>query len=285
MIVESLMTRDPVACRPESTLADAAALMWRRDCGVVPVTDEEERVVGMITDRDICMALATSGRQAAEARVGEVMAREVETCTPVDDVREALEVMRARQLRRLPVVNSLGKLVGILSVSDVVLHTRKGKGKKHVSCRRTLAALRDICRPHGSTGDDAATDEGEREKKKAGGVKGKSDGAKAKDDEAANMADEALKGGGAGVETSVAPVEDHFNESAPTPEVEKARRRVGSRKTTVSRKSTGKRETASRRKVAGAGESESVGDAATESAGVSATESAGVVEGAGDVTG
>ena len=154
MLVESLMTRDVESARPESTLAEAAAVMWRRDCGVVPVTDEGGSVVGVITDRDICMALSMRGQRAAEVRVAEVMARGVETCTPVDDVREALEAMARRQVRRLPVVDSRGRLVGVLSLNDVIRRTRKGKGGKRVSRRAALAALRAVCAPHGSGGDE-----------------------------------------------------------------------------------------------------------------------------------
>jgi len=159
MLVESLMTRDPESCRPEASLADAAAIMWRRDCGVVPVTGDDDRVVGVITDRDICMALGLGGRLAAEVSVGEVMSRDVQTCTPVDDVREALELMQGRQLRRLPVVGSGGKLVGMLSINDVVLRTRKGGGKKQVARRETLKAIKAISRPHGSVVDEAKEDE------------------------------------------------------------------------------------------------------------------------------
>jgi CBS domain-containing protein len=159
MLVESLMTRDAESCRPESSLAEAAAIMWRRDCGAVPVVDAENRPAGIITDRDICMALSLRGQRAAEVRVGEVMAQGVRTCTSVDDVREALELMRGRQLRRLPVVNGEGKLVGILSISDIVRHTKKGKGKKHVSQRDTLATLKAICRPRTADADDASSGE------------------------------------------------------------------------------------------------------------------------------
>jgi CBS domain-containing protein len=228
MIVESLMTRDPVVCRPESTLADAAAIMWRCDCGVVPVTDGDERVVGVITDRDICMALALSGQNASEARVGDVMARDVQVCTPVDDVREALEAMRKRQVRRLPVVNSMGKLVGVLSINDIILHTRKGKNKKRVSRRVTLATLRAICRPHGSTESDEVTDTGDGETSEG--------------------------------ESAAPPVEEHFNETAVVPPPnEKPRQRVGKSKT------AGRRKTASKRKSVGEAKSESVVDAKSES--------------------
>ncbi|PYS82451.1 MAG: hypothetical protein DMF67_12885 [Acidobacteria bacterium] len=166
MLVESLMTRDVESARAESTLADAAGVMWRRDCGSVPVVDEDGGLVGIITDRDICMALSMRGQSAAEVRVSEVMARGVQTCTPVDDVREALEVMGRRQVRRLPVVDSRGHLVGVLSINDIIRHTRKGKGKKRVSRRATLDALLSICGPHSSDEKevaDATAEEGEAE--------------------------------------------------------------------------------------------------------------------------
>lgn len=150
MLVEKLMTREVESARPDDTLAAAAAVMWRRDCGVVPVVEEGGQVVGVITDRDICMALSLRGQRAAEVRVAEVMARGVETCTPVDDLGEALEAMARRQVRRLPVVDSRGRLVGLLSLNDVIRRTRKGKGGKRVSRRAALAALRAVCAPHGS---------------------------------------------------------------------------------------------------------------------------------------
>lgn len=162
MLVESLMTRDVEVCRPDSTLADAAAVMWRRDCGVVPVVEEGGRVVGVVTDRDICMALSMRGQRAAEVRVAEVLTGGVQTCTPVDDVREALEAMARRQVRRLPVVDSRGHLVGVLSINDIIRHTRKGKPRKRVSRRAALAALRAICAPHGS-GAEAHSEEASEE--------------------------------------------------------------------------------------------------------------------------
>jgi CBS domain-containing protein len=162
MLVESLMTRDVEVCRPDSTLADAAAVMWRRDCGVVPVTEEGGEVVGVITDRDICMALSMRGQRAGEVRVAEVMTRGVEVCTPVDDVREALEAMARRQVRRLPVVDSRGHLVGLLSLNDVIGHTRKGKSKKRVSRRAALAALRAVCAPHGAAVEEEHAGEAEQ---------------------------------------------------------------------------------------------------------------------------
>jgi CBS-domain-containing membrane protein len=157
MLVEDLMTREVESCRPTDTLADAAAVMWRRDCGAVPVLDDDGGVAGVITDRDICMALATRHAYASDLRVEEVMARDVVSCTPEDDAEEALEVMRQRQLRRLPVLDSHGRLVGILSVADVLLRTRKGGGRRHVKRGEALSTLKAIFRPRAA--EDGAHEE------------------------------------------------------------------------------------------------------------------------------
>jgi len=151
MLVENVMTREVESCRPEDTLSAAASVMWRKDCGVVPVVDEEGRVVGMITDRDICMALATRPQTASEVPVSEVMSRDVRSCNAVDDIRDALEIIGRERLRRLPVVDSDGRLAGVLSVSDIVLHSDRGKGKRHISHRDAMSVLKAICRPHEPT--------------------------------------------------------------------------------------------------------------------------------------
>lgn len=151
ILVENVMTREVEACGPEENLSAAASIMWRRDCGVVPVVDESRSVVGVVTDRDICMALATRPQVASEVRVADVMSREVRCCNAVDDIQEALETMRRERLRRLPVVDGEGKLAGVLSVSDIVLHSDRGKGKRHVSHREVMSLLKAICQPHEET--------------------------------------------------------------------------------------------------------------------------------------
>src|SRR5918993_4730910 len=135
MKVQDIMTSDVEACGPESDLAEAAAIMWRKDCGSVPIVDAEQRIVGMITDRDICMAVCTRNKLATELKVGEVMSGKVFACAPDDNIRDAMETMQSSQLRRLPVVDADGKLRGILSINDVVLHSGRGRSKKHVSHR------------------------------------------------------------------------------------------------------------------------------------------------------
>ena len=128
MKVKDLMTTDVKRCSPETNLAEAARIMWEGDCGAVPVTDERDRVVGVITDRDICIAAATRPRTEGEIPVKEVISKELYTCAPVDDVRAALETMKARKVRRLPVVEPGGRLVGIVSIHDIATQSRNRSG-------------------------------------------------------------------------------------------------------------------------------------------------------------
>src|SRR5688500_2938883 len=142
MKVQDIMTADGESCGPQSDRGAAATIMWKRDCGSVPVVDGDRRIVGMITDRDICMAVATRNRLASDITVGEVISGRVYACSPEDDIRDALETMQSAQLRRLPVVDDNRFLHGILSINDVVLHSGRGKSKKHVTHRDAMATLK-----------------------------------------------------------------------------------------------------------------------------------------------
>jgi CBS domain-containing protein len=142
MRVQDIMTVEVETCGPESDLAAAANIMWRRDCGSVPVVDADGKVIGMITDRDICMAVSTRNRLASEIKVNEVMSGRVYACSADDDIRDALETMQSAQLRRLPVVDGVGSLQGILSINDVLLHSAKGRSKKHVAHRDVMVTLK-----------------------------------------------------------------------------------------------------------------------------------------------
>ena len=124
MKVKELMTTDVKRCTPETNLAAAAKIMWEGDCGAVPVTDERDRVVGVITDRDICIAAATRPRTEGEIPVKEVLSKPLYTCAPGDDVRSALETMKTRKIRRLPVVEQGGRLAGIVSIHDIAVQSR-----------------------------------------------------------------------------------------------------------------------------------------------------------------
>jgi len=146
MKVRDVMTTVVHSCHPHTNLAEAAESMWNFDCGALPVVDHEGKAIGMITDRDICMAVATKGRIAAHITAWETITGRVCTCAAEDDVRDALNTMATEQVRRLPVVGRDGTLQGVLSINDLVLHVGAAGGKRaDLSCDDVLGALKKIC--------------------------------------------------------------------------------------------------------------------------------------------
>jgi CBS-domain-containing membrane protein len=120
MRVEQVMTKDVLSCSVDDPLSDAAQILWERDCGAVPVTTRaSERVVGMLTDRDICMAARVSGRALPQLQVSDAMSCGVRACRADDTVADAEALMRSAQVRRLPVVDDAGHLAGIVSIADL----------------------------------------------------------------------------------------------------------------------------------------------------------------------
>src|SRR5262249_52787220 len=134
MRIQDVSTPAAKSCNPETNLAAAAKIMWDSDCGAVPVVDGDRRVLGMITDRDICIAAATRSTSPANIPVQDVMTAHVHACHPQDDVRSALKVMREQRVRRLPIVDEQQRLVGIVSLNDLVAHA---------GCRRDAAIQGD----------------------------------------------------------------------------------------------------------------------------------------------
>lgn len=149
MKIKDVMTRDVSTCRADDSTSQAARLMWENDCGVVPVVDEQQRPIGMITDRDICMAGYTTGRSLADIRVSEVMSRDVQTCYPEDAIGAAELAMQQRHVRRLPVVDSKRKLIGILSLNDLARGAAKHDGKPDgdLALDTVAETLASVCTP------------------------------------------------------------------------------------------------------------------------------------------
>lgn len=127
MKVKEIMTPNVKAIWLTESLADAAQLMWENDCGVLPIIKDGRKVIGMITDRDICMAAAMRDKNPSSVSVEEVMTGLVYSLNPEDEIDQALKAMQEHKIRRLPVVNAEGELEGILSMNDVVLNA-KAKG-------------------------------------------------------------------------------------------------------------------------------------------------------------
>jgi CBS-domain-containing membrane protein len=113
------MTHPVRSCNIHDAAVIPASLMWEHDCGMVPVIDDEGRLAGVVTDRDICMAAYLQGRPLADITIASFMAPHVATCRPDDELVWAEHLMSQRQVHRLPVVDGCGKLVGVLSLGDL----------------------------------------------------------------------------------------------------------------------------------------------------------------------
>ena len=143
MKVKDVMKSDVGFCAADDSLMRAAELMRSRDCGVVPVVDEEKRVVGMLTDRDLCLAVVARNRKASDVKCGELLGGRLIVCAPEDKLEDALRKMRKHQIKRLAAIGRSGEIVGILTVADVLLAVRKDKNLK----KKIYATVRAISKP------------------------------------------------------------------------------------------------------------------------------------------
>jgi CBS domain-containing protein len=119
MKAEELMTQDVCTCSADDSLERAAHIMWTSDVGCLVVTNGEQEPIGMITDRDIAMAAYTQGALLRDARVGSAMSRGVVSCSLGTSLSELEAKMRTAQIRRIPVLDSSGKLAGIVALADI----------------------------------------------------------------------------------------------------------------------------------------------------------------------
>jgi CBS domain-containing protein len=124
MRVSEVMTRDVRVANPNQTIQEAARMMAALDAGVLPVGDND-RLVGMLTDRDIAVRAVAQG-MGPDTKIGEVMSQEVNYCFEDDDVDSVLDNLGDLQVRRLPVLDSDKRLVGILSLGDVAVSAPDG---------------------------------------------------------------------------------------------------------------------------------------------------------------
>src|SRR3989442_7350942 len=122
MRVSEIMTSNPSCCVPEDTAKDAALVMKNTDTGVVPVIENQKprRLVGIVTDRDLCNEVIAEGRDAEEVHLEECMTRQIVSCASDDDLERVLVLMATNQVRRIPVVDEQNVIQGIVSMSDMV---------------------------------------------------------------------------------------------------------------------------------------------------------------------
>lgn len=144
MKVADIMVRTAASCHANANLGEAVEIMWHHNCGVLPVVSEDGKVTGVITDRDICIALGTRNRLPGEIAVKDVAGPHIHSCKPDDDVHAALETMARAKVRRLPVLNKNGRLEGILSMDDIVSHADTASPARDPSAAAVVNTLKAV---------------------------------------------------------------------------------------------------------------------------------------------
>ncbi len=141
MQVQEIMTRSVECCVPDDTARTAAEFMREADSGAIPVVSGENnpKVVGIVTDRDLCMKVVAEGRDPAQVRVRECMTSQIVTCRAEEDIEEIADLMAEKQIRRVPVVDGDGSIIGIVSLADIAHNAEHGAD--------VAEALHDISEP------------------------------------------------------------------------------------------------------------------------------------------
>jgi CBS-domain-containing membrane protein len=144
MKIQDLMCRDVVVCQPTDSMKTAAERMWKADVGCLPVLDDQGTLMGMVTDRDLLMSAAIQGLPLDQLHVDSAMAHRVQALHPGDRVERALELMGVHQVRRLPVVDDQGVVVGLVSVNDLARRSDRDDRPRREDL---VHAIAQVCEP------------------------------------------------------------------------------------------------------------------------------------------
>ena len=144
MKIQDVMNRDVVVCQPGDSMKTAAERMWKADVGCLPVLEPEGRLVGVVTDRDLLMSAAIQGMRLDQLQVDSAMARQVQALRPTDPPERALELMSTHQVRRLPVLDEQGRVVGVVSVNDLA---RRSDTEGRPRQADLVHAIAKVCEP------------------------------------------------------------------------------------------------------------------------------------------
>ena len=146
---KDVMTKDPRCCAPSDSAQRAARIMRDEKAGSVPVVDEAQnrQIVGIVTDRDLCMNVVAEGRDPSAVRVEECMTTKVITCAPADSLERVTELMRENQIRRIPVVNERRELLGIIALADVVERSNVKVTQTHETLKKVSAPTNEPSKP------------------------------------------------------------------------------------------------------------------------------------------
>ncbi len=146
MKVRDVMSPSAVCCKPGTNVGAAVELLWSHNCGMLPVVGNDNKLIGIVTDRDISIAMGTRNRLPGDVTVGEIATTQVFTCKPDDEIHEALGTMAEKQVRRLPVVDSEGVPRGILSMDDIIVRgdLNKWEGCCELSSEEIIRGLKRL---------------------------------------------------------------------------------------------------------------------------------------------
>jgi CBS domain-containing protein len=150
MLVKDLMRTNIESCRPDASLESVALKMWNHDCGVIPVVDNENRPIGMITDRDIAMGCSLNHRALWDMQAADVLNhRPVYSCDSEDNLDTLLQMMKDHQVRRIPVTDTNGQLSGIVAIGDAVNTAKKngGRSNKSIGYDKVMDVLKSVSNP------------------------------------------------------------------------------------------------------------------------------------------
>ena len=150
MQIKDIMSQPVVSCPRDVSLDHAARLMWEFDCGIVAVIDDDGRLTGVVTDRDICMAAYTQGKALSSIPVSVAMASSVIAVHEGDPVEHAEELMRTHQIRRMPVFDHEDRPVGLVAIND--LARLAARVKRATVDREVIKTMAAVCEPRGATG-------------------------------------------------------------------------------------------------------------------------------------
>ncbi len=143
MKVKKLMKTDVGWCNTGDDLTKAVEIMRVKDCGAVPVVDDEKKIIGIVTDRDICLAVTDFDKKPSEIKVGEVIKKRIISCSADDDLKTALKKMKRIKVKRLPVVGKNREIVGILSITDFLVSLKKDKSIR----KKVYSTLKAVGKP------------------------------------------------------------------------------------------------------------------------------------------
>jgi CBS domain-containing protein len=144
MYVADLMTTDVWTLGPDATIADAAAMMWEHGIGCIPITDDDRYLLGVVTDRDLCLAAYGRELPMTKLPIADAMTGLVYTVSPDARVADADALMRKYRVRRVPVTDRLGRLIGIVCLTDIARAALRRAPSGGVDVARTLVG---ICEP------------------------------------------------------------------------------------------------------------------------------------------